>query len=353
MSQIDQAFIQAYATPHSRVGPVPTPHFVLPEATLDSQHTFAAPITPEPIPAPHFQTAGVFDPYRETMSPEARATEVLSIDAMPAEAAFAETIPIETVTMPLATIAKSATTLERRPLSTFSAPDQPATATFNPVFEVDAFRWPALIEDLLRDHSKILAPVAEQLLAAREAGRTMVGIAGTRPGVGCTTVLLCLSRMLVQADLQVAIVDANFSRGDLAAQLGLEFDTGWEDALTGKVPLAETIVKSLHDRLAILPLTGPSTEAGELLAGIQTSISAGVLRYHYDIVLFDLGSAAELPQHDAAQKIMEHSRIDASLIVADAATDSSTEANIPSESINGLLEIFGSTCHGLVGNHAV
>ena len=340
MSQIDQAFIQAYAESHPLSPPqdheVPAPHIVLHPATEVPEDAYGAPgvsdpvdpiprapnrMAPEPIPAPYFRAAGELNPTTP-MSPPERVS----------------TLP-----------SQPATTSDRRPLSTFSTPQQPAATAFDPVFEVDSFRWPVVIEELLHQHQELLSPVADQLLAAREAGRTMIGIGGTRPGVGCTTVLLCLSQMLSQAGLQVAIVDANFAKGDLASQLGLEFDTGWEDALTGRMPLAETIVKSLHDRMALLPLAGPTAGASELVAGIQTSITAGVMRYHYDIVLFDLGTAALLPQHDAARQIMEHCRLDASLIVA----DSEHSEAVSSESINGLLELFGPTCHGLIGNHAV
>ncbi len=354
MSQIDQAFIRAYAAPEPEPTSlpekqVPALHTLMHPATQTTQHVFSASMAAEPIPATHFIETNIVDPHQGTLVSETHAigmnpAETQSLESLPEIAAPTISRTTDTIaTMP--TLPSGGTS--RRPLSTFSAPEPPPTATFDPVFEVDAFRWSSVVDELLRDHSQVLAPVVDQLLSAREAGRTMVGIAGTRPGVGCSTLLLCLSRLLSQKNMQVALVDGNFAKGDLATQLGLEFDTGWEDALNGSVPLAETVVRSLQDHLAILPLAGPCSTAEALLAGIQTSVTAGVLRYHYDMVLFDLGAATILPQSNTAQQIIQHGRLDIGFIVADSATD----ASMSSEPINSLLEIFGPACHGLIGNH--
>jgi hypothetical protein len=86
----------------------------------------------------------------------------------------------------------------------------------------------------------------------------------------------------------------------------------------------------------------------ELLAGIQTSVSAGVLRYHYDVVLFDLGSPAEGPQLAAVQNILEHCRLDASILVADTSANDVESG----QSIDHLMSLLGSSCLGLIGNVA-
>ncbi len=254
MNQIDQAFIQAYA-PAEATG-VPPGDAVLPMAA-------------EPIPAPHFRMPVDTTAYADTV---AMQRELLVVEGSEAPAG------------------------PRRPLSTFAAPEQ-ATA-FQPVFEVDAFRWPESVCHLLESHESLLSPVVEQLVTASEAGRSMVGIAGLRPGVGCSTVLMCLARLLAETGKSVAMVDGNFASSALAKSLGIEFEIGWEDVLAGKVPLAESIVNSINDQIALLPLSGSPSLAvspSDLLAGIQTSVSAGVLRYHYDVVLFDLGSSSKYP----------------------------------------------------------
>ncbi len=307
MSQIDQAFIQAYA----------------PDQGLEAPPAGAAlPLTAEPIPAPHFRMPGV-DPY-------------------------ADTVAMQSPLMVAAGAAQAEPVNRRRPLSTFVAPEPTETTSFCPVFEVDAFRWPEVVNQLLGTHQALLTPVVQQLLATNEEGRSLIGIAGVRPGVGCSTVNLCLARLLAQAGKSVVLVEGNFESNTLAKSLGLEFETGWEDVLLGRVPLAESVVQSIDDQVALLPLAGGHPSPSELLASIQTSVSAGVLRYHYDFVLFDLGSPDQGAQLAAVHGILEHCRLDASILVADTyATDSQS-----GQEVEHLMSLFGSSCLGLIGSGA-
>lgn len=359
MNQIDEAFIHAYSSSPQRpagapgTGEVPVvpmqpplaglhhgPHFrasgqaeqpkqsapdqqVVESPTLTTSFTTSTtteqPTThwsPEPLPAPHIQIASP----SPSMSMPAVATDSKQVET-------------------------TGPTTERRPLSTFSAPEPPPTTAFNPAYEVDAFRWPKITDQLLSEFHELMIPVAEYVLDANEQGRSLVGIAGTRPNVGCSTMLLSLARLIGSVGKTVALVDANFAKASLARDLGLEISTGWEQALTGELPLAECVVKSLEDRMALLPLSGPNPNANKLLNNIQTSVTAGVLRYHYDLVLFNLGAAAEAPQDFAAYEVMQHCRLDANLIIAD------TE-NTGIEPMDTLISLFGENCLGVIGNSA-
>lgn len=320
MSQIDQAFIRAYA----------------PEAEQPAQLP-----GPEPIPSPHFRTVGGSNPtaagnnaYSDTATMQREMQSVASNEVVS-----------NVVGNRVSSVAPSSV---RRPLSTFVEPEPAPTTSFQPVFEVDAFRWPANVNNLLAAYETLLAPVAEQLLASSEEGRSMIGIAGLRSGVGCSTVLMALSRLLAETGKSVAIVDGNFATGTLAKSLGLEFDTGWEDVLAGRVPLAESMVRSINDNVSLLPLGGHVQSPGGLLAGIQTSVSAGVLRYHYDLVLFDLGTPSQGEQLSSAKSLLEHCRIDASILVADTAA-----TNVESDhQVAQLMSLLGSTCLGVIGNES-
>lgn len=301
MSQIDQAFLKAYHRPTGVDQPAA-----------------------ESLRPPHFGVSDGFDPYDQ-------ATLQSAAD------------PTATIAVPF-DVAPGAPN-ERRPLSSYVAPAEPSTTAFRPVFEVDRFGWPVVVDKLLTSQQDIFAPVVEQIRSAAEVGIRLVGIAGCRSGVGCTTVLLSLARRIAQGGKKVAMVDANFAAGNLADTLSLELDTGWEDALAGRVPLAECVVRSMADDIALLPLRGPIADPIDLLVGIQTSISAGVLRHHYEVVLFDLGSVARPPQLAAVQQVVEQCRLDASIAVTDmSATDTSTGK------IDQLLSVLGATCLGLVAN---
>ena len=328
MTQIDQAFIHAYksesVSPPVEQFPPATPHVSLRKNGVNLPPTASTVMAPEPIPAPHFQIAGPDDP-----SPHYHITAIGDDSSE--------------ITQTLEHFSNG-----RRPLSTFSAPEPAATTVFQPVYEVDEFRWPTVVNHLLATSGRHLHSVVEQLLQASEEGRSMVGISGTHSGVGCSTVMMCLARMIAGAGKSIAMADGAFATATLAKELGLEFDSGWEDALEGRLPLAECVVHSIQDGISLLPLRERIVPATDLLSGIQTSVSAGVLRYHYDLVLFDLGSAAEGEQHAVAEQIVEHCRLDASIIVADSSIDAPTAV----EHIQQLMALFGQTCLGLVGNNA-
>lgn len=358
MSQIDEAFIQAYAPSQPPanapgVGAVPVvsqpplaglhmgPHIQLhappQQQPAPPQPSAPAPPVawaPEPIPTPHFSDVGQGSGQDVGQVVGEYQTASVAAPAQTAEAVA-----------PVVNLPAQGAATARRPLSTFSAPEQRVTTAFDPVFEVDGFRWPKVTDDLLAAHHQLLVPVAEQLLDVSEQGRSLIGIVGTRPNVGCSTVLMCLARLVASVGKSVALVDANFAKASLARDLGLEFQTGWQDVLSGNLPLAECVVKSLEDRMALLPLARQTGSASELLASIQTSVTAGVLRYHYDVVLFNLGNAAEPPQDEAAMRIMQHCRLDTSIIVAD------TERT-GIDPLDTLLSLFDQKCLGVIGNTA-
>lgn len=328
-----QSAASQYPAPTPTLAPLPTP----PSSTVPRPPTAW---TPEPVPAPHFSV-----PSEYQVEPAVRPVAIPMYEpAAPMPVSPVSVPPVPSVILPAAPVAVPKT--ERRPLSTFATPEQPTATEFNPVFEVDAFRWPTVIDSLLHAHHKLLVPVAEQLLTVSEEGRSLVGFAGTRSNVGCATLMLSMARLLASVGKSVVLVDANFAKASLAQDLGLEFQTGWEHALTGELPLAECVVKSLDDNMALLPLTKRTAAANELLAGIQTSVTAGILRYHYDVVLFNLGAAGQPPQQTAAQSIMQHCRLDASIIIADSDTSGSDQ-----DQINPLMSILGSTCLGIIGNN--
>ena len=97
-------------------------------------------------------------------------------------------------------------------------------------------------------------------------------------------------------------------------------EIGWEDVLAGRVPLADAIIHSLDDRIAVLPLVQGGVPAAEKLDAIHASVTAGVLRYHYDFVLFDLGAIGDDVQGPVARRVARRCRLDGVLLTADPRT---------------------------------
>lgn len=235
---------------------------------------------------------------------------------------------------------------EKRPLSTFARPAQTVESRFQPSLEVDHFRWSAACEKLVRVHSDRLEPLVGALLAADDAGRSLIGIGGAARGVGCTTLVACLARLLVAAGKTIAIVDANFASPQLAPQLGVAVQTGWEDVLARGGPLAETVIWSIADRLALLPLAHGGAAAAEKLESIHASVTAGVLRYHYDMVLFDLGPVSDVVQGPIAARVARQCRLDGVLLTTGV---NSAASQTPQRLLQTAPEL-ANLCFGLVEN---
>lgn len=242
--------------------------------------------------------------------------------------------------------AEPAPAMERRPLSSF-ATGPTVEARFRPALDVDAFHWSAAVEELTQRHTARWRQAVKTLLSADEEGRSLIGVGGAARGVGCTTVVSCFARLLIEAGKTVAIVDGDFATAGLARCLGLAPEVGWEDVLAGRAPLAECIVESLEDRIAVLPLVQGGLAAAEKLDAIHASVTAGVLRYHYDIVLFDLGVISDEVQGPVARRVARRCRLDAILLTTDM---KSAPAIDPSRFVQLAPELADS-CLGVVENH--
>lgn len=158
---------------------------------------------------------------------------------------------------------------------------------FQPAYQVDQFAWSPTAGKLSLSAGIQLDRLADGFAAGLPEGRKVIGLGACCQGAGCTTLLLCAARRLAQHGLNVLLVDADFDHPCLARRLGLMPETGWEDVLAGRVPLAEAIVESLQDRLSILPIRGLSAEHDGV--AIDPAASLALLRQHYDLILVDLG----------------------------------------------------------------
>ncbi len=179
-------------------------------------------------------------------------------------------------------------------LSSFtgSIASQVATESQRPALEVDAVRWPAICELLLKEHAEQFDQLADEARPECLDGRKVIGITGIDRGEGRTTLALCLARRLTSQNMQVAIVDADFASPSLAERLGLSVEQGWEAVLDGRESIWELMIESKADRLAVLPLAGPV--AIDTVVGLQYRVAAAFqeLSEHYDAIVVDAGPIA-------------------------------------------------------------
>jgi Mrp family chromosome partitioning ATPase len=216
-----------------------------------------------------------------------------------------------------------------------------------PVWEVDRFQWPRTCEKLVADDSGYLATAGDKLLAAVQDGLKVLAITGTRRGEGRTTMALCLARMAAKAGVQVAIMDADFARPQIASKLGLETAHGWQDAALGKIPLSEAAVKSLADDITVLPLESSSVVKRLSLADPRVTATIRAVAATFELVVLDLGPIQAGEQ--LAFPRDEASPLDAAIVVRDVRFATTAEG----ETIGHMLQDLGVEAVGIAENFVI
>jgi Mrp family chromosome partitioning ATPase len=348
MTNTNQAFIKAYRRDTASAStPAPTsskalgsrPSTVRQTATVDSQS----------FPAGTYQATSAWQSTVEYVGPEYRI-DIASLVPPPA-------VEIENPITSTTLRSTSEPTVARRPLSAFikrTNIDQPpaeppqSDTRFQPETTVPAFRWPSLCRAVWQRSAADYQRVAELVRTQSAAGRRLIGVAGLRPGDGCTTTLLCLATAVAGDDRRVILVDANFSSPQLAIQLGVEPTAAWQDVLQHGRSVAQAVIRADRDRVDLLPLGGRPHDGAQLAAGLQTSVTAGVLRYAYDVVLLDLGAILAPSSFAATVHLLENMRIDGALLVADRRHTDQSDLAMAAD----LLNEHGCEPLGVIENRA-
>jgi Mrp family chromosome partitioning ATPase len=284
MSALDRAIIKAYHGPKSRAGAVaepPAPHIALGPAVpltqalsdLSAMSAATATIVRSPIAtAPPV----VAEPASAPVGP--------SIAAMMDKALlpdFAAAKPFEPSALRTATAPPSA--FATAAIEVAPAQEEPA---WRPLLQVDRVVWPAIHGRLQSTAAAAVDRLSEGLASICASGSKVLGMASCESGEGVTTLLLAAARKLLSRGLKVALVDANGNNPHLAQDLGLLPQIGWEETLSGGLPLEEVVIESLADGLAILPtLEAPAATIGKT----QIEASFNILEREFDLVLVDLG----------------------------------------------------------------
>jgi len=217
----------------------------------------------------------------------------------------------------------------------------------SPLWEVDKFHWPRTCEKLFADDQGYLSRAGDKLLAAVQDGLRVLAITGTRRGEGRTTLALCLARAAAGAGVQVAVMDTDFARPQLASKIALEVAFGWQDAATGKVPLSEAAVKSIHDRITVLPLESASTSRGLSLADPRVTATIRAASATFELLILDMGPMA--PSEHLAFPAGEGCPFDAAIVVRDLRFATATE----SQAIGEALQEAGVEAVGIAENFVV
>ena len=147
------------------------------------------------------------------------------------------------------------------------------------------------------------------------------------------------------------LVDANFRAPRLAGILGVAPTTCWQDVLEHGLPVAEAVIRAENDHVDLLPLdvrgpNGREANGSQLAAGLQTSITAGVFRYAYDVVLVDFGAVLAPRSFATISHLIRNMRIEAAVAVTDPKHAERDDLTIAGE----LLDETGCELLGVIEN---
>jgi Mrp family chromosome partitioning ATPase len=232
------------------------------------------------------------------------------------------------------------------PASGQVAPEAPARQAA-PLWEIDHFQWPKTCQKLLDDENGYLQHAGNKLLAAVQDGLKVLAVTGSRRGEGRSTLALCLAKVAAQAGIQVALMDADFARPQLASKIALEIAFGWQDAALGKIPLSEAAVKSLADQITVLPLETSAAGRALSLADPRVTATVRAAAATFELLILDLGPIG--PGEELAFPPGERCPLDAAIVVRDLRFATSAE----SEAIGHALQESGVEAVGIAENFVV
>lgn len=127
--------------------------------------------------------------------------------------------------------------------------------------------------------------------AAQVENGNMIMVGSALPGEGksFSAINLAIS-MAMELDFTVLLVDADFARPSILSKLGLTNEKGLMDVLAGDVSnLADVILRTNVEKLAILPAGTPQPRATEMIASDAMSAMLDEIsgRYSDRIIIFD------------------------------------------------------------------
>ncbi|MGD9633521.1 MAG: tyrosine-protein kinase family protein [Pirellulales bacterium] len=229
-----------------------------------------------------------------------------------------------------------------------------AEPAFEPETAISAFRWPQVCRSLWERFADQYEHIAELLLSRPKRaadGGNIIGVGALHAGDGATTTLLCLAVAIAARKRSVILVDANFRAPRLAGLLGVQPTTSWQDVLEQGLPVAEAVIHAESDGVDLLPLdlrapTAREPNGAQHATGLQTSITAGVLRYAYEIVLVDLGAILAPRSFSTVSHLIRNMRIESAIAVTDPKHAEADDFAVAGE----LLDETGCELIGLIEN---
>lgn len=169
--------------------------------------------------------------------------------------------------------------LARRRAATYApAIDSPLRAGV----EVQSLPWPGVVDNLVAHaREELLQLVSAATARGASSDSPVVTLVGARPGVGCTTTVLAITRLVAGVGGRVAVIDAG--ENGAAAQLGVRRGATLPTSATAEV-VDDNLVVSRECSTCLLA-AGMAEPGPFAVAAIERLVAT------HDLVLVDAGCA--------------------------------------------------------------
>ena len=167
------------------------------------------------------------------------------------------------------------------PVSAAQTEELPVIIEQKPPVDTSTFQWSAQINALMQTAGNQIRMLTDHLVVQLSQGINTICFKSVFPEDGCSTVLLCAVRAMMERNYRILLIDAHHRHIDLPMQLNLSgnMETGGE-------------VVTVNDRLDLW-IWQESRTAAE-----NTALIAEIVATHresYDVILLDDGSVTESP----------------------------------------------------------
>ena len=199
-----------------------------------------------------------------------------------------------------------------------SPPATPSRATLNPVWEVDNFDIPTAVTDLFFD-SRLADQISRRMADAVKSGLGSVMVTSCREGEGRSTVAIGVALSAARGGLRVCLVDGDLDQPTLLDDLRLDLEAGWVDTIVSGQSIDDIAVRSLHDRLTLIPLLAPASPSGVTPRDIKNLLAQ--LRGSFDLLVIDAPASTSRSVADFA------ALVETALIVRDTTNTQQRQIN--------------------------
>ncbi len=198
----------------------------------------------------------------------------------------------------------------------------PRVLRIEPAWEVDSFRWPQIVDQLLSQHATLIDDMSQAILANLQPTRCRIGLCSTHPREGKSTIAICLARWAALTGRRTLLIDADVENPQLTVKSGLRPNISWRQAIQLDLPLSEILVRSAETGLVVMPARPGHRPPIHEKALNELCDMVFQLKYEFDVVIIDLGTVENICAHGTEGMDL----VDTMLVIRDQSRTSNGQA---------------------------